>query len=404
MMPASPSKWPRSTSPSTALHAHTPARTSLRYQSLLPRSPLRPLGLLEGVRAAEALHGGDAVSQGERDALRLGADADVARELAALVRLALHAHVDEGVLAEDGLGVEVGGEEVRRAVGVRGGVLLGRAGGLGGHGHEAVGVHLGADDAGHRREAAHVGVLHEVLQEGQQRREVRVHRDLVLPLELGPHEAEGLVRAPGGADVVHDVELDVVQVDVRALRRRRRVVHDGAEDVPRLRGRHLDVRADGAAVQRPDGVALRPLHELEVADGAQLHRQVRDGALRAVRDGDVQHDVVVVHRDLRLSVHRVRHGAELVHARELLRSLRRAVRARGLAEVVAVHQVQVRGGGRRPQLPEVDELVGLDAEARAVGRRLARLERAALVQQAREGRPGPLEPDLAERRAQARVQ
>lgn len=65
---------------------------------------------------------------------------------------------------------------------------------------------------------------------------------LVLPLELGPHGAEGLLAARSGLDVVHDVHVDVVQVDVRLLRGGAVLVHDRAEDVPRLGAAHLAIR------------------------------------------------------------------------------------------------------------------------------------------------------------------
>lgn len=50
--------------------------------------------------------------------------------------------------------------------------------------------------------------------------------DLVLPLELGPHVAEVRVAAGGGLDVVHDVDVDVVEHNHAAVRARpRNFVH-----------------------------------------------------------------------------------------------------------------------------------------------------------------------------------
>ena len=60
-------------------------------------------------------------------------------------------------------------------------------------------------------EAFHVGALHDVGQVVCQSSDVGVDRHLVLPLKLCPHLAELCVRAGGGHDVVHDVNVDVVQ-------------------------------------------------------------------------------------------------------------------------------------------------------------------------------------------------
>ena len=46
------------------------------------------------------------------------------------------------------------------------------------------------------------------------------------------------------ADIVHEVQLEVVQVDVGLLDGRRAVEHDRTEDVGRFRRRHFDVGAD----------------------------------------------------------------------------------------------------------------------------------------------------------------
>ena len=93
----------------------------------------------------------------------------------------LQADVSEGVLPEDGLGVEVGGHEAALALErLVGGQTL----------------HVG-------RGQEAVEVAHEV---GQG----RVDADLVLPLELGPHLPELGLGAGRGNDVVHDVDVNVV--------------------------------------------------------------------------------------------------------------------------------------------------------------------------------------------------
>ncbi len=65
-----------------------------------------PRAARAGASSSRLLLERDLVAERERNALRLGADADVAGQLA--VRLLLHAHVDERVLAKHALGVQVG--------------------------------------------------------------------------------------------------------------------------------------------------------------------------------------------------------------------------------------------------------------------------------------------------------
>ena len=51
---------------------------------------------------------------------------------------------------------------------------------------------------------------------------------------------------------------------------------------------------------------MRPLHELEIAHGGQLQAQVLHCLVGAIDDGDIQHDVVLVHCDICLCIYRVR--------------------------------------------------------------------------------------------------
>ena len=58
-----------------------------------------------------------------------------------------------------------------------------------------------------------------------------VDRHLVLPLELCPHAPKLVIFAPRRRDVVHDVDVDVVEHYHVAVRRRaRHVVDDVAEN------------------------------------------------------------------------------------------------------------------------------------------------------------------------------
>mmetsp|Transcript_21988 Transcript_21988/g.51126 ORF Transcript_21988/g.51126 Transcript_21988/m.51126 type:complete len:255 (+) Transcript_21988:250-1014(+) len=232
----------------------------------------------------------DLVTERERNPLRLGADADVPHDLA--VRLPpLNRHVHERVLAEVGACVQVCGEEPRRAA-----------------------------ERGRRSEAAHIGRLDHVREELAHVGDLRVHSHLVLPLELGPHGAEEEVGARRGRDVVHDVDVDIVQHDARAVsvERARRVVDDRAEDDAGLRGGHLDVGAHRAALAGREGVRLRPLAQLEVANGGELEAEVGHRLGGLIDDCHVEDDVVLVHRDEGLGVHRVRKASELSDALQAL--------------------------------------------------------------------------------------
>ena len=94
----------------------------------------------------------------------------------------LQTDVSEGVLPEDGLGVEVGGHEATLAL------------------ERLVGG-----------EALHVGGGQEAVEVAHEVRQRRVDGHLVLPLELRPHGAELGLGAGGGDYVVHDVDVDVVK-------------------------------------------------------------------------------------------------------------------------------------------------------------------------------------------------
>mmetsp|Transcript_7932 Transcript_7932/g.25936 ORF Transcript_7932/g.25936 Transcript_7932/m.25936 type:complete len:313 (+) Transcript_7932:11-949(+) len=304
----------------------------------------RPV-LLAACLLGAALDGGDAVAERERDALRLGPDSDVAGKLPIGVVLALHGDVDQRVLAEDGLGVQVGGQEGARAPQRRG-----------------------------RRQAAHVRAGDDVVEEVGQLRDGRRDGHLVLPLEFCPHVPKRLVAAGSRADVVHDVEVDVVQIDVVLLRRRRLFIHDGAEDVASLCRGDFDVGADGLLVQRPERERLRPLHELEVAHRRQLDCEVGQRRRRAVRDEDLQHDVVVVHRHDRFRVDRVREAGELVHVRKA-HAEGVAAFADRLLQVARVAQIRLDArSARRLQLPPGDAAVGLRARGEALAVGLVRLQ------------------------------
>ena len=85
--------------------------------------------------------------------------------------------------------------------------------------------------------ASHLEKRSQVLVEIGER---RVDRHLVLPLELGPHLPELGLGAGRGHDVVHDVDVDVVEDDhVSVGGGRAAVVNNVAEDNAVLRRSYL---------------------------------------------------------------------------------------------------------------------------------------------------------------------
>lgn len=76
------------------------------------------------------------------------------------------------------------------------------------------------------RETLHVGTLNDVVQILVEIGDVGVDSDLVFPLELRPHLTELRVGARRRHDVVHDVDVNVVENDaVSVTRCSRCVVH-----------------------------------------------------------------------------------------------------------------------------------------------------------------------------------
>ncbi len=73
----------------------------------------------------------------------------------------------------------------------------------------------------------------------------KVKKNLVLPFKLGPHRSELRLGARGRHDVVHDVDMDVVEDDhVPVGDGAAAVVNDVAEDDAVFRRSHLHVGLD----------------------------------------------------------------------------------------------------------------------------------------------------------------
>ena len=71
---------------------------------------------------------------------------------------------------------------------------------------------------------------------------------LVLPLKLGPHGAELHVRARCGRDVVHDVDVDVIQHHHSPVPVAAALVDEAAKDGACLRAADLDVGPAAASL------------------------------------------------------------------------------------------------------------------------------------------------------------
>ena len=68
----------------------------------------------------------------------------------------------------------------------------------------------------------------------------RTDIDLILPLKLGPHTSELVFRACGGLDVIHYVDMNVVQDDNLLFGGSRSIVHNRPEYDAGVSGRDLD--------------------------------------------------------------------------------------------------------------------------------------------------------------------
>mmetsp|Transcript_33573 Transcript_33573/g.96288 ORF Transcript_33573/g.96288 Transcript_33573/m.96288 type:complete len:1064 (-) Transcript_33573:41-3232(-) len=313
-----------------------------------------------------ALHNGDAVSQAESDALCSGADADAAGELA--VRQLLDGDVGKRVLAEYGLRIEVHRHEARRlderldadrllehVLHILGSqlalflILL-------------LGALLVAP--AHDR---HVRVAHDVLQKGADLGDGGVDVDLVLPLELRPHGAEGQLADPGPLDVIKDVHVKLIQDCALLVGRALLLVRDVAEDDAGLGARDLDGGVHHHLLAGRQRHTRRAVNQLQVALGAQLDEHILQRLRRAINHQQLQDQVEGVHLQEGLHVDWVRQARHLLHLGQALSEERAVGRrlagdggAAGHAEVVVVLHggTDVAAALALPELPEDDALVG----------------------------------------------
>lgn len=78
-----------------------------------------------------------------------------------------------------------------------------------------------------------------MVQKLAQIRDGRRDGNLVLPFELCPHRSEFLVCASGWANVVHHIQLNIVEGNVTLLSRAAVIKHDSSKNVPGLCRRDL---------------------------------------------------------------------------------------------------------------------------------------------------------------------
>ena len=100
-----------------------------------------------------------------------------------------------------------------------------------------------------------------------------VDHDLILPFELDPHLTEFVIGARGRNDVVHNIDVNVIQDHTIAIGLGTvHVVDDIAEDDTILGRRHFDIRFDIGEIMRSHGDRLRFLHQFQITQSGQFQR------------------------------------------------------------------------------------------------------------------------------------
>lgn len=81
---------------------------------------------------------------------------------------------------------------------------------------------------------------------------------------------------------------------------------------------YLDIGPDDLCIPGGQRVVLWPLNKLEVAHRRKLQAQVLQGLCTAVHHSHVHDDIILVYRDVSLSVDRIRETRQLQYAVEAL--------------------------------------------------------------------------------------
>lgn len=66
--------------------------------------------------------------------------------------------------------------------------------------------------------------------------------DLIFPLKLQPHASKLGLSAVGGVDIVHDVNVDIVENDAVHVKGRRAIIYDITKNDTRFSRRDLRVK------------------------------------------------------------------------------------------------------------------------------------------------------------------
>jgi len=145
------------------------------------------------------------------------------------------------------------------------------------------------------RKAAHVGGCHELLQELPQCLGLGVDVDLVLPFEFRPHGSELRLCALRRLDVVHDVDVNIIENDHVGVDALFALVQNVAEDDTRVSRRNLDGCLDVDKVVRADVLRWWALNNLEVTKCCKLDCEILQCLGRLVHEKHVKHNVKLVH-------------------------------------------------------------------------------------------------------------
>ena len=114
-----------------------------------------------------------------------------------------------------------------------------------------------------------------------------------------------------GLDVIHDVNVNVVQDD-GLLCEVRTVPEYTAEDNSRLRRRPLDRSLDALETVRRNGKRRRPLYNFQVTKSCEVKTKVLEGAWGLIDQEDIEEDVKSLNLNVCLRIYWVRESCNVV--------------------------------------------------------------------------------------------
>mmetsp|Transcript_34106 Transcript_34106/g.70959 ORF Transcript_34106/g.70959 Transcript_34106/m.70959 type:complete len:404 (-) Transcript_34106:1528-2739(-) len=199
-----------------------------------------------------------------------------------------------------------------------------------------------------------------MIQELQQGSNGSGNRNLIFPLKLSPHASESFVSAGCGADVIHDIHVNVIQIDVTLFHSGGIVIHNSPKDMTSFSGANFDGGTNGHLIQRPNGMRLRTFHNLHVTHGGQFHSKVGKCVGGAVHDQNFQNNIIVMDCHERFGIDRIGKTTQLVNMGKLRTQSARTVVSSGTSEIGTIVQIQI--SSRRShglELTEVDQVISL---------------------------------------------